>query len=346
MTYIAYNPPFPSSYESLSAKDKQDFMWGKALADGGVSGKYYDTIQNAKLVTPNILGGMDFTPIGHNESDENAAGRQKLLHSVGKSAKVIINWTGKNPYTGAFAEKELIGIMRASSGTKPLVTNVAPAFAIKVFRDKVPSGNLHTMYSLYGQPNDTNFFKNNLSNHLSTLPRFGFGGDFMKLKALNAKFQAYDAHPNMTGLSDLAKFKNDGTKVDNPTTPFSLVFVPNPVLTKMCENAPLEGENFGCLKDIAEGTLLYTIWCSPWPVAKKDVKRGTLQNIGTVTSASKFISSKFMDEVVQFKHVFWDDEIKALGKNAWPSWDTIVTKEFAQEDGVQKYDELLALHAK
>ena len=337
VTYIAYDPPFSSGYETQSAQKKQDFIWAKALADKGVPSSFTSQIQLAPQVAPILLGGQDFAPVGHNESDQNAHGRVKLIHSVSKSAKVKFLWNA-NPFTGAFSEEKSIGIMRASSAQEPKKNATAPGMGIKIFRDKVASGNFVAMWSLFGQ-NDANFFKHPFSNHVSDLPTFKLDPNWLPLKVLSSKFKGFDNNINMVGLSDLAKYKNNGQAVANPKAPFALVFKPNPKLTKMCTGVLLEGQNFGCLKDIAKGTLLYTIYYVAEPTDKRSVTMNSLKKLGVMMSDSKFISSKFMDEVVQFKHVFWADEVKALNKQ---SWNNKISDTFAREDGAEKWEEILA----
>ena len=386
---VISSEPFPSNYESQSAQSKQDFIWNKALASDGTTGSLPIGIELLHLIAPIWLGGQDFAPVGHNESDQNASGRKKLIHSISKSAKVKFNFES-NPFTGVFAEKECIGIMRASSANPATIEKCTPGMGVKIFRDKVPSGNFVAMWDLFGQNYDTNFFSHPFSNHVSDVPeiksyvtnktekesmledqysdqdsvynsvhintdavtvtidestKFKVDTGFFKfmkelpLHILGYKFSGFEKNVNMVGLSDLAKYRNNGEKVYNPSAPFALVFKPNPALTSMCHRAPLEGSNFGCLKDIIKGTLLYTIYYVDEPIDKKDVQASDLKLLGTMKSDSEFISSRFMDEEVQFKHVFWTDEIEVLGKQ---SWNTKITKEFAREDGASKWEALLA----
>jgi len=171
-SYLTYDSHFPANYEAGTAVKKQDQLWNLGLADKGVPGEFATGLAAAALVAPVALGGQDFTPVGHNDSDENAWSRRKLIHSVGDHAKIKIQWTPNNGYTGAFAEKESIGIVRCSSATAPTAQNNAPGFGLKIFRDGVPSGNLVAMWRLQGQDNTTNFFEHDFSNHVSQLPRF------------------------------------------------------------------------------------------------------------------------------------------------------------------------------
>jgi len=42
----------PSNYESQTAKQKQEFIWQKALADNGVPSKFAGTLEQSSLILP------------------------------------------------------------------------------------------------------------------------------------------------------------------------------------------------------------------------------------------------------------------------------------------------------
>lgn len=275
-TYIAYGATFPFDYESKTKEQKLNFIWEMALNDNGDSGKFPSIVEQIPLYLPVSFGGLDLSPVGHNVSDENKLGRRKLMFSVSKNAKIRINFE-PNPFTGAFAEKECIGILRASAKSPPSIQNTVPGMAIKILRDKAPSGNVVAMWEAAGQDFDTNFFTHAMSNHINKIPPFNFGKTFIKEKSITKKFLDYDEHVNMVGLSDLAKYKNDGTRVSSPLAPFALVFKPNEDLVQLCYRAPLEGSNFGCFRKIAKGTKLYDIFYVESPTRKKDVTKNTLK---------------------------------------------------------------------
>lgn len=45
-----------------------------------------------------------------------------------------------------------------------------------------------------------------------------------------------------------------------------------------------------------------------------------------------------MDEMVQFRHVFWKEEVKILKKE---SWNNMIDSKFMEEDGASKWTYVL-----
>lgn len=277
MTNLGYvaNPAYAglsNNYQQLSASEKRDQLWNKALADNNTPGRFPNPLDLIRLVDPVALGGQEFTVVGANDSDINQdEKRRKFIHSVGSHAKVKLLWEPNNGYTGTFENTNgSHAIVRASSAKEATKNKSQPGFGLKVFKDGTASANLVAMWSLYGQ-DSVNYFENNFSNHVSSLPNWSINPEVVPLKVLAAKFSAYDPNPNMVGLTEFSMTRDDGTTVDHPKTPFSLVFHPNPSLTEMCKNVPLTPKKlFGCFDQIAEGTVLYHIYAADRPIPKSD----------------------------------------------------------------------------
>lgn len=335
-TQRRYSTPFASNYESQSAKAKLDFIWAQSKSDNGFGGTFMKVTELLALVKPQFLGGIDFSPVGHNISDQNAPERRKLIHSVGMTAKIAFNFESNLPFTGQFSEKKSIGLIRASSATDPTAYDNAPGISIKLFRDGVTSANLVAMWSLFGQSHESNFFKHPLSNHVSALPSINFSTKFLTLTLLNKRFSKMDSVTNVVGLSDFVKNMNDGTSISEPKAPFALVFQPASGVQKLCENDKIVNGGYGCFDKIKSGTLLYTVWYVDTMVNKTSVNSTTLKKFGTIVTESEFIRSKFMDESVQFRHVFWADEVKALNKPEWGGEN--MSNDFKKNDGAEKWE--------
>ena len=82
------------------------------------------------------------------------------------------------------------------------------------------------MYRLTGQKS-TNWFENNLSNHVSYWP------NTLEIKTLVEKFSGYDRKPSVIGLSSMGKYTQEGKQESNIKVPFSLIFQPNPALSSV-----------------------------------------------------------------------------------------------------------------
>jgi hypothetical protein len=103
-------------------------------------------------------------------------------------------------------------------------SSFVPGMGIKFLRDNAPSGNIFFLHTLTPQEGSWNFFKNMQSNHLAK-------GDLGTAETLLfKKFETSGSvWPNMVGLSDLARYGEDGTVYsdDEINFPFQLVLVPD-----------------------------------------------------------------------------------------------------------------------
>lgn len=199
-----------------------------------------------------------------------------------------------------------------------------------------------------------------MSNHVNLQDNFSFGPKFLINKLLNQKFEQQTEWTSMTGLSDVAKYKGDGTEVSNPKAPFAIVFRPNQLTKKKCMKASLEEYNYGCLRNLRKGSHLYQIYAVHEPVKAIDVKKptyginkevtkeGTLHLIGHIILDSMFHDSKFIDEQVHFRHVLWEEETRVLKKPEWAD-KTKLDRAFLETNGAGKYQYAFpdsALHPK
>eukprot|EP00877_Chromochloris_zofingiensis_P011191 jgi/Chrzof1/6325/Cz18g04100.t1 len=155
-------------------------------------------------------------------------GRVKALHTVGVSAPVDFVVTGDSGYTGVFRSGG-VGILRLSLGRNK-ENPFTPGLALKVLIDGRPSVNFHAMYSLDGQGSDINFFEHTFTNRLGK-------PDGLVVKALGALFHAALPHVSddprgrpadarTLPLVDSASVESDGTLVDAPRAPDTLLVVP------------------------------------------------------------------------------------------------------------------------
>ena len=151
---------------------------------------------------------------------KNSAGntRKKYIHPVGSVGKVEFVSSSKR-YTGLF-QGASYGIVRISLAKKPSesIMHTVPGMGLKFLRDGIESGSLVSMYSVDGQES-WNVFANNWSNHVP-------GASGAAVKALSAKFATATPNIQQVGLSDMARFGEDGVLVpDNSVNyPYKLVF--------------------------------------------------------------------------------------------------------------------------
>ena len=100
-------------------------------------------------------------------------------------------------------------MIRLSSAGKPdtKTNEITPGAAIKFLRDKVPSGNLIAMPGIESQKS-MNYFLHDFSNHIPKPSGTAFN-------ILGAKFASYSNFLFELGLSDLAKYDQQGVQVSN-----------------------------------------------------------------------------------------------------------------------------------
>jgi hypothetical protein len=76
------------------------------------------------------------------------------------------------------------------------------------------------MYNVNGNPEgDWDFFSKDFSSHTGM-------GDTTKVKLLTAKFESYAYYQFQLGLSDMARFDENGIETKNPVFPFEIIMKP------------------------------------------------------------------------------------------------------------------------
>lgn len=146
----------------------------------------------------------------------------------------------------------------------------------------------------------------------------------------------------ITGLHEFAQVTSDGKVVPEGKVRAPFTWILNPVEStrKMCEGKKLEGKNFGCFSTMAVGTKIYEVYVVMEPKTDKELKQSDVIYLGTIDTTSTWITSKFGDEGMYFKHQFWDDELKMISKDRIDSWTKKVTTTeggFMDTEGPEKY---------
>jgi hypothetical protein len=334
----AYYGAFPSGFDSLTSKEKLEFLYSKVLADKGVSAEIVSTLTTLAMVNPvTWLGGQDFNQVGHLVSDQYPSGKHKGIHGVGVAGAAKFVWIPEavKKYTGSFKKADHV-FFRMSAAAVPAGGINTPSISIKVLRDNAPSGSFMLMYDLHGQKED-NIFTHPMSNHLDKPPAAELNtGESLLFK----KFASYDAHPGMIGLADVAGFSQDGKKVENPAAPLALFFQPNPEVTKKCEGQKINGVIYGCVESLPVGTELFKVYAvdQPWtPATLKSGGKDALKAIGWFVLTGQMKKSKFADSQVLFKHVFWADDLKQQPGHP-ASWNGLSPDgEYAYAAGIKKF---------
>lgn len=331
----AYYNGWPQDYESWTAQKKMDYLWKRINEDHSES-SFPSIWGQVELAAPTAVGGIDLWSPGTHVSDQFPEGRPKAIHSVGKIAKGKFNWNTENVkklgLTGGFTESVDM-LIRLSSGTEPN-DGCVPNIALKHLRTGVPSGNFMGGHGLRPQDN-TNFFFNPLANHVPNRhANFSFEG--LQAAVFNLVFTKGPEYHGIVGLSEFGRYTSDGKKADKIKVPFTIMFAPKEDVRKECMNVPLQGSNFGCLDKLKPGRALYTIYACMEP--KTTVTKDDVHLLGDLVLTSEFVSSKFADEQLHFKHVFQPEESKLLN-NGW--YEKINPNEFMDTEGPEKYRQFI-----
>lgn len=294
-TFPAYKP-----WEEQSAAAKHAAIMSLVKADKG-SGSYPSTtgiigvFQESVNVT--MVASADVFP---------QAKRTKFIHSVGAVAPFRWVSSGSHNYTGLFRGAEY-GVIRLSSATAPSQSGgMSPGAGIKLFRDGVPSANFMAMPRLTAQScaESTDFFANNFSNHVpSPGPEGGFA-----LELLAKKFWQGSSCPLMVGISHLAGGDLPGIKAEPAAEgggavsfPYQLQFVGRHNVTVPCGDYKTGLANLQ--SQLKGGDTLFDVFASSAP-------RAAFSKIGRLDLTDAFVTSKFGDEKLFFKHLGQESDFR------------------------------------
>jgi len=236
--YCVY--PQDDSFEAQNYQTKVDYWWGKITADDSRASKYPNVLG---ITTESIQTSFD------NWKDEMPAGREKYIHTIGSICKFNLDITNASPYTGLLGPGNQEGFIRMGSAADYNNGGLTPGLGFKFARTGVQSANFVALHSLdLGQ--SWNFFKYNQSNHIS--PPQG------ATKALALKFNQASQCAPQVGISDLARYSQDGTEHNPPNFPFKLFMVPGEDV-QMDESAKTPDEVHAAMANFQVGTKLFTV---------------------------------------------------------------------------------------
>ena len=200
-------------YTALPAVEKQAWIWYNTLLDTS-SNSWPSALQLVGIffesMCPTFEAAGDQLPTAWIWNTRQ--------HSVGSVGMVEFVSSGSR-YTGLF-QGATHGIVRISPAKEPEadVLNTTPGMGLKFLRDGVESASLVAMYGVDGQES-WNVFANSWSNHIGAASR----ADTL---ALSVKFAKGTPNIQQVGLSDWARFGEDGVRVPDSDMvfPYKLVF--------------------------------------------------------------------------------------------------------------------------
>jgi len=286
------------SWEGKTSAEKHFLLW-KILCSHEREEEWYSLASS--------LTAFDLSATFNTKSDQMPDERPKTLHSAGGVvAEVSFVPVPGCPYTGLFQGAEF-GIIRFSWMTQPTENGVnVPGMAIKFFRTNVHSGNI---FALNDGIDDNNFYQRDFSNHCD-LSNTGVG-----MSLLHQKFKSYTNYSDKTGLSDFAKFDEEGFLVEKPIFPFELQYrVQGSCRAVMGDSNPFRDGLQTCLQRACPvGRAFLEVFARSQP--------GTLLHpCGHIILTSHFTTSAFGDQKLFFQHTLFETDLKYR-----PSWEFVLT---------------------
>eukprot|EP00327_Prymnesium_parvum_P010960 CAMPEP_0184377666 /NCGR_PEP_ID=MMETSP0007-20130409/2454_1 /TAXON_ID=97485 /ORGANISM="Prymnesium parvum, Strain Texoma1" /LENGTH=453 /DNA_ID=CAMNT_0026721659 /DNA_START=19 /DNA_END=1380 /DNA_ORIENTATION=+ len=287
--YCVY--PSDPAYDAQTAEQKMDALWQQVVADPQFGS--YPSVTG--IVDESIQTSFD------DWTDDLPAGRKKYIHSVGAICKFKLDITASSPYTGLFEAGAKAGLIRMGSAADLSNGGLTPGLGFKFLRSGVHSGDFVALHSLdLGQ--SWNFFKYNLSNHIA--PPAGFTAILAK------KFNQASQCAPQVGLSDMAKWSQDGTPHQDVNFPFKLFLVPSAAV-QLPETPKVLDELMGLMEAFPIGTTLFTMYACGEPAGSAEMKPtdGGLAKacarplkLGDIVTTSKCTPSAFGDAKLFIRH--------------------------------------------
>ena len=285
--------PGNTSFEAQGFESKSSYFWEKITQDPQRMNEYPNVL---KVVTQSAQ------PTFYNNGDEMPSGRVKAIHGIGVVCPFKMDNAAESPYTGLFEPGHQEGFVRMGSAVALSNGGLTPGLGIKFPRTGQLSGNYVALHSLdFGQ--SWNFFASNLSNHIAP------PSNNLQQQVIVKKFnQASNCAPQV-GLSDMARYSQDGKEHDSPKFPFKLFLVPSeevqtPATEKTVDQVNAEMTSFPV------GTTLYTVYTCGKAVGDEmtptvgsvETACGAPLKLGAMVTTDKCTSSAYGDKSFHIRH--------------------------------------------
>jgi len=255
---------------------------------------------------PNVafIVGESIVTTFDDEWDNMPEGRQKYIHGVGAVCKFTLD-IKDSPYTGIFKNGQQTGLIRIGPALD--IANgagVPPGAGIKFLRTGKPSGNFVALRSLTAGES-YNIFDPDLYplyNHI-------LGPSNAQEQLLVAKFLQGSKCPTKVGLSDIARFDQEGNE-EEPGFPFKITLKPTGAVSFREEESPILDFMQQFVDNIPAGTELYSFRAH----ANPDDVEGT--ELAPMVVDGCF-PSKYGDEKLFFQHQRIEEDIELM-----PEWES------------------------
>ena len=316
--------PTGRRYSELSAREKRDYLF-----EEGVRPTAYQNYEGEERPSA-VLGMTQFAKSAFKAlqsdalsksltfaSDEFLQPRQKLIHTYGSAAKVVFEPDPSTPYSGIFSDRAP-GLARFSYAGPVLAVGVVPALALKLPIDgEHHSENMFLMNRLdrqqpfwyfFSKHTHNSVFQNRFSNIIPT-PRV----TNVVIRTINDRFKTVvqDGTVLRQPVEGVASIHTNENPVPDGEVkaPYRLIFAP----TKQAVEASDPKIDFrdDLARNIKAGTAIYEVYGLTESEEKELNRAGTskldgllksAKRIGSLTTESEFIASKWGDYRLFFQH--------------------------------------------
>jgi hypothetical protein len=307
-------------YEQQSAQTKLEVLWERQMATEyteTLPTEWLSLLESAEMIDDVFFDPTDVNFIFDRFSDERPVNMARFFHEYGSAAEVEFVAEPGHQFTGIFAEGSRYGHARLSHcaplfqeyeflGRPPL------SVAFKFLRDGLHSANLVTCEAPCTKPEngDDNWFKAILPTTTALQP------------TIDGLFSAAQETTGVTNPIEPALFFENGTAVENPVSPYIVLFMGTDEAVDLVGTGNLDFRED--MKDLPPGTHIYDAFTTvdletgepnycecdrddedgilPCWTKESIEERCGLVKLGEVHTRSRMVHSQYGDDRIMFKH--------------------------------------------
>jgi hypothetical protein len=316
-------PPQKLRYSDLTAVEKRDYLF-----DQGICATAYENYPDEKR--PDVFLGLGSVETAWRAvqtdalsttltrlNDEFEQPKVKLFHTYGTTAKIRFTPEPDTPYTGIFSQTAY-GLARFSYAGPVAAIGVVPGLGLKFPLDgDQPSQNLVVMRKLdpqgaplqaLGPHAHQSVFQNPFTNILPVPSPANLIMRFVKDRFETVVDDGKGLHQT---LDNLAGVNSHGVRVeaDKVIAPYRVIF--RPTAEAIEKSDPTLDFRDDLSRNIKSGTMIYQVFALAEPqeaelnragVSEVEDLVGHGHKIGTITTESAFVASKYGDYRLFFQH--------------------------------------------
>jgi hypothetical protein len=308
-------------YTDLLGREKRDYLFEKGIRPTAYVGEarpdvFSGVLRFSQSALKSIKDHLLRTSLTR-ESDELEEPKAKLFHTFGATAKIVFTPEPGTPYTGLLSET-VHGLARFSYAGPVSGVGVVPGLGLKFLVDgDHPSENLVVMRQLDRQQSFGNFFSTHSQNSVfqnqftNILPTPHILN--LVMRTVKKRFETVVASGQGLNqpVDNLVRVHANGDPVpsDRVVTPYRLIF--RPTAQVVAASNPTIDFRDDLAHNVKTGDPIYEVFAldeaqemdlNRRGVSKVEDLLPSARKIGTITTESEFIASRYGDYRLFFKH--------------------------------------------